>query len=238
MTGSNIAIVTGGTGSVGRALVPLLIQRNFKLGITYIIPEQAAGFESTFDLDEDQLLLRRVDSVDPTAMDRFIQETVDTFGGLNVLVCLVGGWAGGRDVHETDNVRFDRMIDLNLRSAFNTVRAAIPHMREQEWGRLITLSRRQAIDAPAGQAAYNVAKAGVVALAKSVARELSDTNVTCNVLMPSVIDTERTRAALPYADYVNWPKPDEIANVIDFLTGHRSAVIDGAQIPVWGAAEF
>lgn len=238
MTGSNIAIVTGGTGSVGRALVPLLIQRNFKLGVTYIIPEQAAGFESTFDLDEDQLLLRRVDAVDPTAMDRFVQETVDTFGGLNVLVCLVGGWAGGRDVHETDNVRFDRMIDLNLRSAFNTVRAAIPHMRDEEWGRIIMLGSRQAIDAPAGQAAYNVAKAGVVALAKSVARELSDTNVTCNVLMPSVIDTERTRAALPYADYVNWPKPDEIANVIDFLTGHRSAVIDGAQIPVWGAAEF
>ena len=57
-------------------------------------------------------------------------------------------------------------------------------------------------------------------------------------MLPSVIDTERTRAALPYADYVNWPKPEEIANVIDFLTGHRSAVIDGALIPVWGAAEF
>jgi NAD(P)-dependent dehydrogenase (short-subunit alcohol dehydrogenase family) len=238
MTGSNIAIITGGTGSVGRALVPLLIQRNFKLGVSYIIPEEAAGFESQFDLDEDHLLLRRVDAVDPTAMDRFVQETVDTFGGLNVLVCLVGGWAGGRDVHETDNVRFDRMIDLNLRSAFNTVRAGIPHMRDEEWGRIIMLGSRQAIDAPAGQAAYNVAKAGVVALAKSVARELSDTNVTCNVLMPSVIDTDRTRAALPYADYVDWPKPAEIANVIDFLTGHRSAVIDGAQIPVWGAAEF
>lgn len=238
MTGSNIAIITGGTGSVGRALVPLLIQRNFKLGVSYIIPEEAAAFESTFDLDEDQLLLRRVDAVDPTAMDRFVQETVDTFGGLNVVVCLVGGWAGGRDVHETDNVRFDRMIDLNLRSAFNTVRAAIPHMRDEAWGRIVMLGSRQAIDAPAGQAAYNVAKAGVVALAKSVARELSDTNVTCNVLMPSVIDTERTRAALPYADYVNWPKPEEIANVIDFLTGHRSAVIDGALIPVWGAAEF
>jgi len=184
------------------------------------------------------LLLRRVDAIDGAATNRFIQETVDTFGPPNVLVCLVGGWAGGRDVHETDDVRFDRMIDLNLRSTFNAVRAAIPFMQELDWGRIVMLGSRQAIDPPAGQAAYNVAKAGVVALSKSVSRELNDTNVTCNVLLPSVIDTERTRAALAYSDYVDWPKPAEIANVIDFLTSHRSAVIDGAQIPVWGAAEF
>ncbi len=238
MNGSNIAIITGGTGAVGRALVPLLVQRNFKLGITYIVPEQAAMLEAELDLPEDQLILRRVDAVDASATEDFFKETVETFGGLNVLVSLVGGWAGGRDVHETDDVRFDRMLDLNLRSAFNAVRAGIPYMRDQDWGRIVMLGSRQAVDPPAGQAAYNIAKAGVAALGKSVAREMSDTNVTCNVLLPSVIDTQRTREALPYADYVDWPKPDEIANVIDFLTGHRSAVIDGAQIPVWGAAEF
>ncbi|MEN8113682.1 MAG: SDR family NAD(P)-dependent oxidoreductase [Actinomycetota bacterium] len=238
MTDSNIAIVTGGTGAVGRALIPLLLQRNFKLAVTYIVPEQAAELEKEVDFSEHEILLRRVDAVDANATQQFVDEVVETFGGLNVLVSLVGGWAGGRDVHETDDVRFDRMIDLNLRSAFNVVRAAVPHMRDEDWGRILMLGSRQAFDAPAGQAAYNAAKAAVVALAKSVARELSDTNVTCNVLLPSVIDTERTRAALPFADYVNWPKPEEIANVIDFLTGHRSAVIDGAQIPVWGAAEF
>jgi len=238
MTESNIAIVTGGAGSVGRALIPLLVQRGFRLGVSYIAPEQAAKLESEIDLPEEQLMLRRVDAIDAAATNRFVQETVDTFGPPNVLVCLVGGWAGGRDVHETDDVRFDRMIDLNLRSTFNAVRAAIPHMRSLDWGRIVMLGSRQAIDPPAGQAAYNVAKAGVIALAKSVSRELNDTNVTCNVILPSVIDTERTRAALPYSDYVNWPKPAEIANVIDFLTSHRSAVIDGAQIPVWGAAEF
>jgi NAD(P)-dependent dehydrogenase (short-subunit alcohol dehydrogenase family) len=238
MTGSNIAIVTGGTGSVGRALLPLLVQRGFKLGVSYIVPEQATMLESELDLADGQLLLRRVDAIDAAATNRFVQETVDTFGAPNVLVCLVGGWAGGRDVHETDDVRFDRMIDLNLRSAFNAVRAAIPHMRGRDWGRIVMLGSRQAIDPPAGQAAYNIAKAGVVALSKSVSRELNDTNVTCNVLLPSVIDTERTRAALAYSDFVTWPKPAEIANVIDFLTSHRSAVIDGAQIPVWGAAEF
>ncbi len=240
MNVSNVAIVTGGTGSVGRELLPLLVRRSFKLGVTYLVPEEATELESQvesgLDLSEDELLLRRVDASDAKAIDKFVQEVVDAFGPPNVLVCLVGGWSGGRDVEETDDVRFDRMIDLNLRSAFNAVRASIPHLKEQDWGRIVLMGSRHAIDTPSGQAAFNIAKAGVGALGRSVAAELSDTNVTCNVLLPSVIDTPTTRAALPYAESVDWPKPEEIANVIDFLTGHRSVVIDGAEIPVWGAA--
>ena len=240
MNTSNVAIVTGGTGSVGRELLPLLVGRNFKLGVTYLVPEEATGLEaqieSGLDIPEGDILLSRVDASDAKAMDKFVQEVIDAFGELNVLVCLVGGWSGGRDVEETDDVRFDRMIDLNLRSAFNAVRAAIPHLKKQDWGRIVLMGSRHAIETPSGQAGYNIAKAGVGALGRSVAAELSDTNVTCNVLLPSVIDTPTTRAALPYSEYVDWPKPEEIANVIDFLTSHRSAVIDGAEIPVWGAA--
>jgi NAD(P)-dependent dehydrogenase (short-subunit alcohol dehydrogenase family) len=235
---SDVAVITGGTGSVGRALLPLLVQRDFRLAATYILPEEARLVEETFDLDEDRLMLRRVDATDPQAVDKLMQEAVDAFGGIDVMCSLVGGWAGGRDVHETDDVRFDRMIDLNLRSAFNAARAAIPHMRDRDWGRLILMGSRHAIDAPAGQAVYNAAKAGVIALARSIAKELADTNVTCNALLPTVIDTDATRAALPYADYVSWPKPAEIASVIDFLASPGSAVIDGAAIPVWGNAEI
>lgn len=242
MNGTNVGIVTGGTGSVGRELLPLLVRRSFKLGVTYIVPEEAAALETeletSLDIGEDDIMLRRVDASDPQAIDKFVQEVVDAYGGLNVLVCLVGGWLGGRDVEETDDVRFDHMIDLNLRSSFNAVRAAIPHLKQQDWGRIVLMGSRHSIDTPSGQAAYNIAKAGVGALGRSVAAELSDHNITCNVLLPSVIDTPTTRAALPYAEYVDWPKPEEIANVIDFLTGHRSAVIDGAEIPVWGAAEI
>jgi NAD(P)-dependent dehydrogenase (short-subunit alcohol dehydrogenase family) len=126
------------------------------------------------------------------------------------------------------------MIDLNLRSAFYTVRAAIPHLRTVDWGRIIVVASRAGVETPAGQAAYNIAKAGVLALAKSAAVELDDTNVTSNALMPSVIDTDATRATLPYADYVKWPKPHEIAAVVDFLASPSSAVINGAGIPVYG----
>jgi NAD(P)-dependent dehydrogenase (short-subunit alcohol dehydrogenase family) len=235
MAASLVAIVPGGTGSVGRCLIPMLIARDFKVAATYLLPEEATALEEQIDLDEDRLILRRVDCTDATAVGDFMRETVDAFGPINVMASLVGGWSGGRDVVETDDVRLDRMLDLNLRTAWNTARAAIPLM-SQEWGRIILMGSKHAIDAPAGQAAYNVAKAGVLALARSIAIELLDTNTTCNALLPSVINTNATRAALPYADYVNWPQPDEIAQVIDFVASTRSKVINGAMVPVWGSA--
>ena len=234
MSSHPVAVVTGGTGSLGRSLLPVLLRRRFKVAVTYLVPEEATRVEKELDVSENRLMIRRVDCTDTGATVGFMQEVVDTFGPINVLCSLVGGWAGGRDVAESDDVRFDRMIDLNLRSAFNTVRAAIPHMNEVEWGRIVVMSSRAARDTPAGQAAYNVAKAGVLALAKSVAAELDDTNVTANAVLPSAIDTEAMRAALPYAEYVHWPQPEEIAAVIDFLASPRSAVINGAGIPVYG----
>lgn len=231
-----VAVVTGGTGALGRAVVPLLVRRNFRLAVTYIIPDEAQQLEEAVDLEEDQMLIRRVDTTDPDAVDKFMREVAEAFGGINVLCTLVGGWAGGRDVAETSDVRFDRMIDLNLRSTFYTLRAAIPHMRDGDWGRIIAVGSKAALDAPAGQAAFNMAKAGVGALIKTVARELDDTNVTANVILPTVIDTQATRAALPYASYVHWPKPEEIASVIDFLATPASRVITGAAIPVHGTA--
>lgn len=229
-----IAVITGGTGALGQAVVPLLVRRNFKIAATYIIPEEARALEKAIDLDEDQLLLRRVDTTDPEATNVFMKDAVEAFGGINVLCSLVGGWAGGRDITETDNLRFDRMIDLNLRSTFYTLRAAVPHMRDADWGRIIAVGSKAATDAPAGQAAYNMAKAGVEALIKSISRELDDTDITANVILPTVIDTQATRAALPYADYMKWPKPEEIAAVVDFLASPSSSVITGAAIPVHG----
>ena len=235
MSEPNVAVVPGGTGSVGRCLVPLLIDRGFRVAVTYLLPDEATAMEEMIDLDEDRLILRRVDCTDADAVNAFMDEAVSAFGHINVMASLVGGWAGGRDVAETDDVRLDRMLDINLRTSWNTARAAIPHM-SKDWGRIVLMGSKHALDSPAGQAAYNVAKAGVLALAKSIAIELLDTNTTCNALLPSVINTDATRAALPYADYVNWPQPEEIADVINFVASEDSKVINGAFVPVWGSA--
>lgn len=231
-----VAVITGGTGGLGTALVHRLAERDIRMAITYILPDEAAAFEEVFDLGEDRLILRRVDATNPEAVTSFMKEVAGTWGGIHQLCSLVGGWAGGRDVEETDDVRFERMLDLNLRSAFYAVRAAVPHLRQAGWGRILLVGSRAVEDTPPGQAAFNISKAGVVALAKTVAQELEGSGVTSNALMPSVIDTPATRAALPYADYVHWPTPEEIAAVADFLLSDASSVMNGATVRVYGRA--
>lgn len=229
-----IAVITGGTGGLGTALIGRLLRKDYRLAVSYLLPEEAERFERQFEVDDERLTIRRVDATNPEAVTGFMKEIAAELGAINVVCALVGGWAGGRDVEDTDDLRFERMIDLNLRSAFYTARAALPFLRSAGWGRLLLVGSRAAFDTPGGQAAFNVAKAGVVALAKTIASEIDGTGVTCNVLLPSVIDTPATRSTAPYADYIKWPTPDEIAAVAEFLCGEESGVITGAAIPVFG----
>ncbi|MCI0424910.1 MAG: SDR family NAD(P)-dependent oxidoreductase, partial [Actinobacteria bacterium] len=164
-------VITGGTGGLGTALVRRLAQKDYRLVVTYLLPNEAADFEKEFDVDDERLSLTRVDATNPEAVGSLFKSVSERWGRIHGLVALVGGWAGGRDVEETDDVRFERMIDLNLRSAFYAVRAAVPHLKESEWGRIVLVGSRAAVDNPPGQAAFNIAKAGVVALGQTVAQE-------------------------------------------------------------------
>ena len=230
----NVVVITGGTGSLGTALAKRLAASGAALAVTYLIPEEAEKFEAELHLDETRLLLKRVDSTSASSLNEFMNQAVAKFGSVNGLAALVGGWAGGRDIDETDDVRLERMLDLNLRSAFYAVRAITPHLKENGSGRIVLVGSRGADDGPSGQAAFNIAKAGVGALGRSAASELSDFGITTNVVQPSVIDTPATRRAVPFADYVSWPTPDEIAAVIEFLLSDASSVMSGATLPVYG----
>lgn len=233
---SKTVVITGGTGGLGSALVRRLLPKDYRLAVTYLLPDEAQAFESEFEVDEENLLLTRVDATNAESVNSFIKDVAERWGEIHGLCSLVGGWAGGRDIEETDDVRFERMLDLNLRSAFYSVRASLPYLKEAGWGRILLVGSRGSVDFPEAQGAFNIAKAGVAALGRSVATELDGTGVTANVLMPSVIDTPATRRSLPFADYVNWPTPDEIASVAEFVLGEESGVMNGALIPVYGRA--
>jgi NAD(P)-dependent dehydrogenase (short-subunit alcohol dehydrogenase family) len=229
-------VITGGTGGLGTALVRRLSTKDFQLAVSYLLPAEAQQFESEFDVDDTNIHLTRVDATNPEAVATLFKETADKWGEIHGLVSLVGGWAGSRDVEDTDDVRLERMLDLNLKSSFYAVRAAIPYLKASGWGRIVLVGSRGAVDFPPSQAAFNIAKAGVVALGQTVAQELEGSGITTNVLMPSVIDTPATRETFPHADYVSWPTPDEIAAVAEFLLAEESGVMNGALVPVYGRA--
>ena len=231
-----VAVIVGATSWLGTALTGRLIRRGYRIGATYLRPIDTDEFEERFPFDEDQLVLRRVNATESGEVEDFMAGVAARFGRIDAVASMVGGWAAGRDVKDTDDVRLDWMIDLNLRSAFYTVRAAIPHLEATGGGRILLVGSRAVVDNPPGQAAFNIAKAGVVALAKTAAAEVEDADITVNVILPSVIDTPATRRALPYAEYVKWPTPDEIAAVAEFILTGESGVMSGAVVPVYGRA--
>lgn len=229
-----VVVLTGGTGQLGTALAGRLLDAGARIAVTYFIPSEAEDFENAFGSDEERILLKRVDSTAPDQLDGFMAAVNERFGGFDALACLTGGWAGGSVIAETDDLRLERMLDLNLRSSFNAVRAAAPHLVQREWGRIVLVGSTAVFDAPIGQAAFNIAKAGVVALGRSAANELGPDGVTVNVVMPSVIDTPATRETLPFADYVDWPSADEIAALVEFLLREDAGAVNGSVIEARG----
>ena len=226
-------VISGGTGWLGQALTRRLLKNDdLRLGLTYIKPEEAAGFEERFGTYHDRIILRRVNVTDSQAVERFLTEVAESWGAISGLACLVGSWAGGRTVEETSDLRLERMLDSSLRSSFTMVRGALPHLHRAEWARVVLTASRAAFDTPPGQGAFNIAKAGVVALGRTLATELVKTGVSVSILVPSVIDTPISREAMPTADHSLWPTPDDIARVVEFLLTEEAWLLNGAEIPV------
>ena len=121
-----------------------------------------------------------------------------------------------------------------MRSGFVLARAAVPSMLKQRQGAIVNVASKAAIDHAAGAAAYAASKAGAVAMMDSLAAEVKGTGVRVNSVLPSIIDTEVNRKAMPKADFAKWPKPEEIARVILFLCSDEGKLIHGAAVPVFG----
>lgn len=156
------------------------------------------------------------------------------FGRIDILVHLVGGFAGGTPVAETDDATLERMLDLNLRSAFHILRAVIPLIRAAGSGRIIAIGSRAAVEPQPSIAAYSASKAALVSLVRSVAMENKDRGITANVILPGTMDTPANRAADPHADFSQWVDPQQVADLALWLASDAASQITGAAIPVYG----
>src|SRR6185295_15116141 len=156
------------------------------------------------------------------------------WGRIDGLVHLMGSFAGGKSVAETDDATLDRMLDLNLRSAFHLIRAVLPQMRAQGMGRIIAIGSKAAVEPAAMSGVYAASKAALVSLVRTVARENGDRRITANVVLPGTMDTPANRASDPGADFSKWVNPCQVSKLLVHLASGAAAHINGAVIPVYG----
>ena len=156
------------------------------------------------------------------------------FGRIDALIHLVGGFGGVKPVTETDDATFEKMTDLNFRSAFYIAKAVLPHMQKAGSGRIVAIASRAAIEPSPGVAAYAASKAALIALIRAVAAENKDSGITANVLLPGTINTPANRAADPNSDTSKWINPEKLARLILWLTGEDASEASGAVISVYG----
>jgi NAD(P)-dependent dehydrogenase (short-subunit alcohol dehydrogenase family) len=227
-------VVAGGTGGLGRSVSLAFLAEGAKVIVTYRKQMEFDVLKGSAGANSSALEGHQTDVTDEVAVRKLINIVLAKYGRLDALVNTVGGYVGGVNLWETDSKLFDQMFTLNMRSGFVLARAAVPVMIKQRQGAIVNVASKAAIDHAAGAAAYAASKAGAVAMMDSLAAEVKGTGVRVNSILPSIIDTEVNRKAMPKADFAKWPKPEDIARVILFLCSDEAKLIHGAAVPVFG----
>ena len=222
-------LVAGGTGALGGAVLREFADAGQEVAATWMVQRERDRIESELG---DSVQLVEADLLDAEGAEKAVGAVED----LEAVVNLVGGFASGPLVHETEPDDFKRMLELNLIPGFNLARAAMPRLVERGTGAFVGVSARPALRPFPGAAGYITGKAGVLAFVQALDAEYRDKGVRCNAVLPSVIDTPANREAMPKADFSKWVPPAEIARVIRFLVSDESAPVSGAGIPVYGRA--
>ena len=228
-----VAIITGGTGALGRAVVAEFLEEGARVVCTYIVDEELKGLSSV--IKNSNLQLIKSDVTKEKQVTKLVQKTQGRFRRIDVLVNIVGGFVYSK-IQDTDEKTWDRMMNMNLKSTFLCSKAVLPQMIKQNYGRIINISSRPALKGSAGVGAYSASKAGVLNLTETIADEVKDYDINVNAILPSTIDTPANRRDMPKADFTKWVKPEEIARVMVFLVSDDSKPISGAGIPVYGKA--
>lgn len=230
--GGRVALVTGGTGGLGRAVSAEFLREGATVFVTYRHSSEFDHLRGDAGADAPRLEGRAIDVTDDHAMQQLVAEIMAKQGRLDAAVNTVGGYAAGWKLWEMDPEVMERMLALNLRAGYVVMRSVVPAMLKQGRGAIVNVAAKAAFDHAAAAAAYAASKSAALAMIDSLAADLKDTGIRANSILPSIIDTEANRRAMPKADFSKWPKPRDIARVILFLCSDDASVIRGAAIPV------
>lgn len=220
-----IVVVTGASGALGKVVVSSALAKGARVAG---IDHAASAMKAT----PERIEFGGVDLTDATEARKAIDAAASHFGKLDALINIAGGFAF-ETTAEGDPKTWQRMHALNVLTALNASRSAIPHLTASGAGRIINVGAMGALQAGAGMGAYAASKAGVHRLTEALAAEWKG-KITVNAVLPSTIDTAANRASMPDADFAKWVRPEELADVVLFLASDAASAVTGALLPVNG----
>lgn len=224
---NRVVLITGAKGGLGTHVTNAFLTAGATVaGVSRSIQE------SDFDHPGFTAIPAELSSRDAAAT--LAAEVNTRFGRIDAVVHLVGGFAGGTTVAESDDATLDQMFDLNFRSLFHLARAILPGMRSRRAGVLLAIGSRAAVEPPPGFGLYSASKAALVSLMQTIAKENAACGITANVVLPGTMDTPANRRAIPDADTSKWVQPSQIAALLVHLASCQATQLSGAVIPVYG----
>ncbi len=231
MLDGKVALITGAAGNLGRAVAQAFADAGAR---RVLLGRDEASLRKHYAADDARAMPVAADLVDSGSVAVAIGQALARFPRIDILCNVAGGFDMGPPVHQTPDELWERMLDINVRTVLNSVRAVVPGMIAARYGKIVNVGAAAALSGKPNMGAYTAAKSAVIRLTESMSAELRDKGINVNCVLPSIIDTPENRAAMPKADASRWVAPRDLAEVIVFLASDKASAIHGAAIPVTG----
>ncbi len=227
-----IVVITGATGQLGPAVARVFASNGAKLALCATSQDELTTLDHELGFPDSRIFTEARDVMDEASAAALADAVIAHYGRTDILIHLVGGYQNS-PLLDMETETWEYMINLNLRTGMNVIRAFLPYLTVNGWGRIVTFSSVVAERPTANSAAYSAAKAGLEALTLAVAQEVKEKGVTANVVVIKTLDVpeERARAG---AKATGWVTPDEIAQLLLYLCSDEAGASNGARLPMYG----
>lgn len=230
---NRVAVVTGGTGALGVAVVQRLLSEGCRIAIPFASAGSPEKLPKELRTSRD-IFLQQADLSSEGDVGSFFDGVVSRFGTVDILVNTAGGYVGGKTIPDTTLLDWERAMAMNLTTTFLSCRAALRIMMPRGSGRIVNIASKTALEPVTKKGAYAVSKNGVVTLTETIAEEVRGTGITVNAIAPSTILTEANKEWMTKGDENKWVTPEEIATLVTYLCSSNGRSMSGNTIKIYG----